>query len=42
MLSVLGKEVGASRAEQAGADEYVAKPFSPKALVATVEALLAS
>jgi DNA-binding response OmpR family regulator len=39
LLTALGQQGDRSRGEQAGADAYVVKPFSPLALVELVEAL---
>ena len=40
MITVLGDEANRIRGLQAGADDYLGKPFSPKELLARVEALL--
>ena len=41
MISAKGREIDVDRGVAAGADAYVTKPFSTKALVATVEELMA-
>lgn len=41
MISAKGREIDVDRGVAAGADAYVTKPFSTKALVATVDELLA-
>ena len=41
-LSALGEEAVALITQQAGADEYVAKPFGPSAMVEKIENLLSS
>ena len=40
MLTAKGEERDELRGFELGADEYISKPFSPKILVATVEAIL--
>ena len=40
MLSAVGEEEEKVRALQAGADDYVTKPFGPRELVARLEAVL--
>jgi DNA-binding response OmpR family regulator len=40
MISAKGREADVDRGVAAGADAYVTKPFSTKALVATVDALM--
>ena len=40
VLSAIGEEDEKVRALQAGADDYVTKPFGPKELVARLEAAL--
>ena len=40
MLTAAGQEADRARGRQAGADEYLTKPFSPLALLALVEALV--
>jgi two-component system KDP operon response regulator KdpE len=40
VLSAVGEEESKVRALQAGADDYVTKPFSPRELVARLQALL--
>ena len=40
MLTAAGQEADRARGREAGADEYLTKPFSPLALLALVEALL--
>jgi two-component system, OmpR family, KDP operon response regulator KdpE len=42
VLSALGDEAEKARALEAGADEYITKPFSPSKLVAGLEARFAS
>lgn len=41
MISAKGREADVDRGVAAGADAYVTKPFSTKALVATVDELMA-
>lgn len=41
MISAKGREIDVDRGVAAGADAYVTKPFSTKALVATVDELMA-
>ena len=40
MLTAAGQEADRARGREAGADEYLTKPFSPLALLALVEALV--
>lgn len=40
MLTAAGQEADRDRGREAGADEYLTKPFSPLALLALVEALV--
>jgi DNA-binding response OmpR family regulator len=40
MLTAAGQEADRVRGREAGADEYLTKPFSPLALLALVEALV--
>src|SRR6266850_7226363 len=40
MLTAAGQESDRARGREAGADEYLTKPFSPLALLALVEALV--
>jgi DNA-binding response OmpR family regulator len=40
MLTAAGQEADRARGRDAGADEYLTKPFSPLALLALVEALV--
>ena len=40
LLTAAGQEADRARGRQAGADEYLTKPFSPLALLALVEALV--
>jgi DNA-binding response OmpR family regulator len=40
MLTAAGQESDRTRGREAGADEYLTKPFSPLALLALVEALV--
>ena len=40
MLTAAGQEADHTRGREAGADEYLTKPFSPLALLALVEALV--
>jgi two-component system, OmpR family, phosphate regulon response regulator PhoB len=40
MLTAAGQEADRTRGREAGADEYLTKPFSPLALLALVEALV--
>jgi DNA-binding response OmpR family regulator len=40
MLTAAGQDADRARGREAGADEYLTKPFSPLALLALVEALV--
>jgi DNA-binding response OmpR family regulator len=40
MLTAAGQDTDRARGREAGADEYLTKPFSPLALLALVEALV--
>ena len=40
ILSSIPQDIGRSKSKKAGADDYTAKPFNPRALVQKVEELL--